>query len=78
MRSGGTFREYIDFNKRSVLEFLRDDEFVSTNDIYYGYRGEKDMYQIRKALNELEKENLVEFEIRYVNSKYWRLTNPTK
>lgn len=68
-----SFRSWIDSNKRHVLEFLKDKDFQSSDEIRRGYRGEKDIYQIRKALNELEQEGKVLHEKRYVNSKYWKL-----
>lgn len=68
-----SFRSWIESNKHHILEFLKDKDFQSSGEILRGYRGERDIYQVRNALNELEREGLVEYEKRYLNSKYWKL-----
>lgn len=68
-----SFRSWIENNKCCILEFLKNKDFQSSTEIMIGYRGEKDIYQVRKALNELEHEGKIEYEKRYLNSKYWKL-----
>lgn len=77
MSSGATFREWIDDNKRKVLKYLEDKGFQSTYKIQQNYGGEKDIYQVRKALKELKSEGLVEDRIVGLNSKDWRIVNAT-
>lgn len=71
---GMTFRDWIEANKKAILKYLDGKGSRSTSDIFSNYSGEKDIYQVRKALRELKKEGKVEDKIRYVNSKYWKLT----
>ena len=71
--SGYTFREWIDGNKKSIVIYLQGKEFQSTDEIFCNYNGEKDIYQVRKALRELKSEKIVEDKIEGVNTKYWKL-----
>ncbi len=71
--SGYTFREWIDSNKKSIVIYLQGKEFQSTSEIFRNYNGEKDIYQVRKALRELKSEKIVEDKIEGVNTKYWKL-----
>ena len=72
-----TFRGCINNNKRKVIEYLNENDFQSTSTIQRNYKGEEDIYQVRKALRELKNEGRIECQIRYVNSNYWRLKNTT-
>ena len=76
--SGYTFREWIDSNKKSIVIYLQGKEFQSTDEIFRNYNGEKDIYQVRKALRELKSEKIVEDKIEGVNTKYWKLIKTTK
>ncbi|MBD8981966.1 MAG: hypothetical protein EGR83_07945 [Bacteroides cellulosilyticus] len=69
----GIFRGYIEDNKRHVLAFLKGKEPQSSYEVMTGYHGEKTIYAVRTALNELNNEGKVVFEKRYLNSKYWKL-----
>lgn len=62
-----SFRSWIEGNKRCILDFLKNKDFQSSDEIMRGYKGERDIYQVRKALNELENEGLIEHEKRYLN-----------
>ena len=73
MESGGTFRAWIEGNKKAVLKYLVNKGWQSTSEIMTNYTGEKDIYQVRRALRELKEEGKVQEQVRYVNSKYWRL-----
>ena len=68
-----TFREWINSNKKSIVIYLQGKEFQSTSEIFRNYNGEKDIYQVRKALRELKSEKIVEDKIEGVNTKYWKL-----
>ena len=71
--NGYTFREWINSNKKSIVIYLQGKEFQSTDKIFRNYNGEKDIYQVRKALRELKSEKIVEDKIEGVNTKYWKL-----
>lgn len=73
MSGGITFRQAINFNKKSVLECLDGKDFTSTTDIFREYKGEPYIDSVRTALRELKKEGKVIDEIRGLNSKYWKL-----
>jgi hypothetical protein len=75
MYSGRTFRDYINSNKKKVLEYLVNKDYTPTNEIMINYTGEKDIYQVRKSLKELEKEGLIKSTIPGFNFKYWKLNN---
>ena len=78
MSGGVTFRQAIDMNKRCVMEFLLGKNFIRTDVIKDQYKGEKDIYQVRKALKELEKEGKIEFIIHGINYKSWRIKQQTQ
>ncbi len=75
MESAATFRDWINSNKKAVVSYLYGKGYRSTNEILKNYRGEKDIYQVRKALRELKDEGKVDEKIRGVNTKYWRVVN---
>ena len=76
MNEGGqTFRDALDNTKKKILLFLKDLEVpVSTSTIYSNCGYGEDIDHVRKCLRELQREGKIEFEIRYVNSKYWIIT----
>lgn len=74
MYGGITFREATDHNKTKILSYLKDKDFTYTHNIFSEYGGEKDIYQVRKALKELEREGLVVWKKSGgMNCKMWKL-----
>ena len=77
MEGGGiTFRDAIDNNKRHILAYLAESGKQYTVDICHNYKGEKELPAVRKALNELRKENKVESDdkVKMWKGKLWWLS----
>lgn len=79
MVGGITFRRAIDNNKKCIVEYLSDKGESCTHDICRNYKGEKEMPAVRKALNELRKENIIttDDKVRMWQGKFWQLINAT-
>jgi predicted transcriptional regulator len=75
MSSGITFRQAIDNNKKQILKYLIENGDQYTSDICKKYDGEHEMQAVRKALNELRKEGLINSndEIKMWRGKKWYL-----
>ena len=59
MIGGTTFRQAIDNNKKQIVAYLELEGGCYTSDICKNYKGEHEQTAVRKALNELRKENIV-------------------
>lgn len=71
-----TFRRAIEVNKGYILEYLKKNGNMFTNDILNNYAGEKEKVAVRKALNELRKEGKVTTDdhVYMWQGKKWKLS----
>lgn len=70
-----TFRNCINNNKKLILEYLTEKGKSCTSDICRGYKGEKEMVAVRKALNELREEGkVITDDVTHMwQGKFWEL-----
>ncbi len=77
MTNGGpTFRQCIDVNKKRIMEYLLENGDSFSRDICDKYTGEREMSAVRKALNELRKEEKIttDDKVHFWQGKFWKLT----